>query len=105
MPMPSSASAAGDGAGIAQVLVAVGDDHDPLGRVFGKRGLGQLQGRGEVGGVGAQIDSAFDHRRSMAMSSSNGGISIVGFAAKDDHAGLVLAALAVAVLAATSLIT
>ena len=43
---------------VAQVLVAVADDYDPLGGVLGKRGLGKLHGRGNVGVFG--IEYAFD---------------------------------------------
>ena len=68
---------------VAQVLVAVADDHDSLGGVLGKRGLGEFHRRGQVGVFG--IEHAFDLRGQLHVVVERRDFD-GGVAAEDDHA-------------------
>ena len=75
--------------GVALVLVAVGHQHDPPGGIFGKGGLGQLHGGGDVRGL--RVEQAFDrvaHLQVVVEGREFDG----GLAAEDDHPGAVLVA-------------
>ena len=69
---------------VADVLVAVAENDDPLFGVVGKARLGQLHRAGQVGVLA--IDQGLD-RGSFCVSSS-GGSSTAGVGAEHDHAGL-----------------
>ncbi len=81
---------AGDGFGVPQVFLTVGNDDDSLGSVFGKRGLGQFKSGSNVSGV-------CPHLKQRIQLPAADGADFVGerwifdgrFAAEDDHAGFV----------------
>ena len=58
MPTPAAGQRLGLLHRVAEVLVAVADQHDPLGGVLGEEGLGEFHRRRQVGVLG--IDDAFD---------------------------------------------
>jgi len=74
--------------GIAQVLVAVAQENHPFGGVFGKGGLGQLEGIGQVGIIGIQLAFHAHQRHGFIEGRNFDGC----LASKDDHSRVVFLA-------------
>ena len=75
--------------GVALVLVAVGHQHDPPRGVFGKGGLGQFHGGGDVRRL--RVEEAFDRIAHLQVVVEGRQLDR-GVAAEDDHARAVLVA-------------